>query len=123
MTDEQKAVLGNKYQIFDTTLTPEQRAEIERKATRREMAKLERENENLKAAPDAALKQTKLSKDFRHDESETARIANRLIKQLSVVDLTESEKSEFIEKLPPFPVRKDGSFFAQWLCPCCTIFY
>lgn len=86
LTDAQKAVLGNKFQISDTTLTPEQRAEIERKAQRREMAKLERENEKLKAALDAALKQTKLSKDFRHDESETARIANRLIKQLSVVD-------------------------------------
>ena len=31
------------YQISDTTLTPEQQAAIERKATRREMAKLERE--------------------------------------------------------------------------------
>ena len=73
------------YQIADTTLTPEQQAEIERKAQRREMAKLERENENLKAALALAKKQTKISKDFRHDESETARIANRLIKQLSVV--------------------------------------
>lgn len=86
LTDEQKSVLGNKYQISDTTLTSEQRAEIERKAQRREMAKLERENENLKAALALAKKQTKISKDFRHDESETARIANRLIKQMSVVD-------------------------------------
>lgn len=73
------------YQISDTTLTPEQQAEIERKATRREMAKLERENENLKAALDAALKQTKLSKDFRHDESKTAQIAKNSCANLACV--------------------------------------
>ncbi|MBQ3431580.1 MAG: hypothetical protein IJG23_02230, partial [Clostridia bacterium] len=70
-----------KFQISDTTLTPEQQAAIERKATSREMAKLERENENLKAALDAALKQTKLSKDFRHDESKTAQIAKKLLRK------------------------------------------
>ena len=98
-----------KFQISDTTLTPEQQAEIERKAQRREMAKLERENENLKAALALAKKQTKISKDFRHDESETARIANRLIKQLSVVDLTESEKSEFIAKLDALYAAMDDA--------------
>ena len=64
--------------ISNIALTPERRAEIERRAQRREMAKLERENEQLREALALAIKQTRVSKDFRHDRSQTKRIANKL---------------------------------------------
>lgn len=99
-----------RYQ-FANTLTPEQQAAIERKATRREMAKLERENENLKAALDAALKQTKLSKDFRHDESKTAQIAKKLLRKFGVRDVEEGDYrfNRFVDALNRFYDTIDDS--------------
>ncbi|MBQ6381571.1 MAG: hypothetical protein IJJ41_08265 [Clostridia bacterium] len=73
------------------------------------MAKLERENKELKEALEVARRQTKISKDFRHDRSQTPKIAGKLLKQLSVVDLTESEQKEFIAALDALFDRIDDA--------------
>ena len=87
------------YQISDTTLTPEQQAAIERKAQRREMSKFQRENDELKEALAAARQQRILSKDYRHNKSQTPKIAKRLLRQMSVIDLSDAERERFIDAL------------------------